>query len=181
MTDNELMELIRLTLLDQLALQGAPWDTVLVATSFQSAQEGRENGPIIYYFPLPSVRYGWQGRDGKYDPDEGNITYTERQWMQQTFQFSALLPQQATDTTIPTPHDLVSMAAMVMNSRGFIDKLRQGGAGVQRITDVRCPFFTNDQNQFEASPSFDFTVSNLRSIIRKDPATERFEFRQTRV
>lgn len=181
MTDNELMVLIRLTLLDQLALQGAPWDTVLVATSYQAAQEGRENGSVIYYFPLPSVRYGWQGRDAQYDPGEGNITYTERQWMQQTFQFSALLPQLATDLTLPTPHDLLSMAAMVMNSRGFIDKLRAGGAGVQRITDVRSPFFTNDRGQFEASPSFDFTVSNLRSIIRKDPATDRFEFRQTRV
>lgn len=181
MTDNELMVLIRLTLLEQLALQGAPWASVLVATSFQAAQEGRESGPIVYYFPLSSQRYGWQGRDGKYDPDQDNITYTERQWHEQTFQFSALLPQQVTDLSLPTPHDLLSMAAMLMNSRGFIDKLRAGGAGVQRITQIRSPFFTNDRGQFEASPSFDFTVSNLRSIIRKDPATDRFEFRQTRV
>ncbi len=124
---------------------------------------------MIYFFPISDRRYGWQYRKNQVDLEEGTITTTEGQYMESGFQFMALAPQDTDDLSLPTPKDLLNTAALICNSMPFIQGMRSGGAGVQRVTQVRNPFFVNDRGQFEASPSFDVIISHKRSIEEVTP------------
>lgn len=168
MTDNELGILLRDQVLAGLARQGTSLPVVM---AYQSQTEGRVNGAAAYYFPLADKRYGWQGRTRRFDISTQELLTTERQQMESTFQFYALAPQDPSNLALPTPKDLVNLLAMICNSQLFVQGMRLGGAGVQRITPVRAPFFVNDRSQFEASPSFDITISHLRQITDVTPVT----------
>lgn len=169
MTDNQLAILIRAQLLAGLTRQG--YSTLPVIAAYQPTTEGRVTEATIYFFPLPDNRYGWQHRKRTVDIDAGTITTTEGQWIESGFQFYALAPQDPTNLTLPTAKDLVNLAAMICNSEPFIQGMRAGGAGVQRVTQIRNPFFVNDQGQFESSPSFDIIISHKRSISEVTPVT----------
>lgn len=179
MTDNALVTLIRAALLTQLATQGQAG--TLVLGSYQPTAQGRESGPAVYFFCPTDERYGWQGRTGVYNSGANAYDYTERQWHNTTFQLGALAPQDPANLTLPTPKDIVALCAMIVNGSAFRAALRAQAVGVQRVTTIRQPYFVNDREQFEASPSFDFTVSHRRTIIQQAPAVESVEVNSARV
>lgn len=179
MNDNALGILIRQTLLAQLAVQGYP--AVRVLSNYQPTSQGRETGPVIYFFPILDNAYGWQSRSGIYDADVGEVVYTETQRYETAYQMMSLAPSDPADLSLPTAKDLLSVARQIVASQLFVNALTENKVGLQRPTQIRTPFFVNDQQQFEASPSFDFTVSRERSIIQQVPAFESTELNQTRV
>lgn len=170
MTDNQLEILLREQLLAGLARQG--YATVPVVSSYQPTTEGRNTEATVYFFPLQDQRYGWQGRKRVVDLISGAITTTETQLMESGFQIFALAPQDPEDLSLPTAKDLVNIAAMICNSETFITAIRRAGAGVQRITQIRSPYFVNDEGQFEASPSFDIIISHKRQIQEVTPVAD---------
>lgn len=170
MTDNQLAILIRTQLLAGLARHGL--SSVPVIASYQPTTEGAAISAAVYFFALPESRYGWQHRKRVYDDVENTITTTESQWIESGFQFFALAPQNPADTTLPTAKDILNTAALVCNSEPFVQGMRAGGAGVQRVTQIRNPYFVNDSGQFEASPSFDIIISHKRSITEITPVSE---------
>lgn len=179
MTDNQVSILIRTQLLAGLARRGHT--TVRVLASNQPRHQGRVDGPVVYFFPVSDHRYGWQHRKQVYDALAGDITVTETQYMESMYQVMALYPQDPSNINLPTAKDLVNDAAMTVNSLTFLEAMRSGGVGVQRVSDIRNPYFTNDRGQFEASPSFDFTVSYKRVIVDAANAVDAAELNQTRV
>lgn len=179
MTDNELASLIRTVLLGNLAEQGH--SDVQVLASNQPQNEGRVNGPAIYFSLIGNPRFGWQGRTRVWNPDTNVFDYEEHQWYLSTFQFEAFAPQNPSDLSMPTAGDLLSLAAMILNSMNAVRAFRAQQVGVQRITQQRHPYFVNDRSQFEAVPSFDFTVSHKRSIIQQTPAIDDYEAQLYRV
>jgi hypothetical protein len=168
--------LIRQSLLPLLAEQG--YDDVIVATSYQPASEGRTNGPTLYFFQLPTGgNYGWQGRSVEFDEDTQTLKRTERQAIREGFQIMAL-----NDTGIGVPPvELIIRARMLVASEGFREAIAVEGAGIERITEVRTPDMLNDQDHFEQSPSFDFTLTHTSAIIQQARYLERAEFNFTRV
>lgn len=170
MTDNDLATLLRATLLTRLAAAGL--GSVLVVAANQPTTQGRTDSATLYFFPVTDARYGWQHRKGEYNNGTDEFDYTESQWVESTFQVFALAPQDPANLALPTPKDILHTAALVMNGQKFIQALRGAGVGMQRIGPLRNPFFTNDRQQFEASPSFDFTVSHKRTIIDTDPVVD---------
>lgn len=170
MTDNELGILLRAQLLAGLTRQNQ--SSLPVIGAYQPTTEGRESQAAIYFYPLADVRYGWQGRRREVDLQAGTITTTEQQLIESSFQVYALAPQDPTNLSLPTAKDLVNLAALICNSYPFVVGMRAGGAGIQRITQVRSPYFVNDRGQFEASPSFDITISHQRQIQEVTPVTE---------
>lgn len=170
MTDTELDILFRQQLLAGLARQGAV--TVPVVAAYQPTTEGRESQAAIYFFQLADNRYGWQGRSREFSTVDGTITTTESQIILSGYQVYALAPQDPEDLSLPTAKDLVNLAAMICNSQPFVIGMREGGAGVQRVTQIRSPYFVNDEGQFEASPSFDITISHKRQIQEVTPVAE---------
>ena len=178
MTDNQLAILLREQLLLGFIRQG--YTTLPVIENYQPTTQGRVTEAAVYFHALPEQRYGWQHRKRKFNLEENKITTTESQWMLSRFQVYALAPQDPTDLTLPTAKDLCNLAAMICNSELFVDALIKAGAGVHRITQVRNPYFVNDQGQFEASPSFDVIISHKRSISDVTPVTEELIYRAYR-
>lgn len=170
MTDAELDILLRTQLLAGLSRQAMP--LVEVVASNQPTTQGRTSTATVYFSPLTDSRYGWQGRSRQYDQQAGTITTTESQIIQSSFQLFALAPQDPEDLSLPTAKDLLNLAAMICNSQPFVIGMRSGGAGIQRVTQIRSPYFVNDQGQFEASPSFDITISHKRQIQEVTPVAE---------
>ena len=168
MTDNQLAILFRAQLLAGMARHG--YATLPVTASYQPTTEGRATEAALYFFPLTERRYGWQGR--KRLVGEETITTTETQIIESAFQVFALAPQDPTNLSLPTAKDLVNIAAMACNSQVFSQAMNRQGVGVQRITQVRNPFFVNDQGQFEPSPSFDVTLSHKRQISEVTPVAK---------
>lgn len=168
MTDNQLAILFRAQLLAGMARHG--YATLPVIASYQPTTEGRATKAALYFFPLLERRYGWQGR--KRLVGQETITTTETQIIESAFQVFALAPQDPTNLSLPTAKDLVNSAAMVCNSQVFSQAMNRQGVGVQRITQVRNPFFVNDQGQFEPSPSFDVTLSHKRQISEVTPVAK---------
>lgn len=161
MTDNELAILLRAQLLAGLADIGLP-DVEVIANQ-QPTSQGRADDPAIYFFKVSDPRRGWQSRRNVMVGDVPRKL--EEQNIDTTFQFMALAKQDPANITAPTASDLLNAASMILSSRSVGQALYAQGVGVQVVGDMRNPYFKNANDQFEASPSFDFTVSHRRSIM----------------
>lgn len=164
--------LIRAQLLAGLARYGL--ETVRVVAGQQPTAQGRDSGTVLYFFEAADHRYGWQHRSHVWNPVEGRIDTEERQWHETTLQMSCLGAN-------PDACDVIEVAAMVCNSEKFVTAVRSGKVGVQRVTGIRTPYFRNDQDQNEPSPSFDLIVSWRRDLSETTPAIERAEFDMGRI
>lgn len=155
---------IRRVLLKYLAEQGL--STVSVLASYQPTSQGVERDSI-YFFRVGDPRVGWQGR--AYDPATG--IRVERQIIESTFQFGALVKK---DSAFEAD-DLLGKTAMIIQSLSFIDECQLSGIGVQRIPDMRTPYFKNEKGQFEQSPSFDVVFSHQQTISQAQRFTTQLD------
>jgi hypothetical protein len=170
------LELIRTSLLVLLAEQGL--GSVQVVTTYQPTEQGRTDGETLYFFQLPTGgNYGWQGRSVEWDDQAQTLERTEAQSIREGFQMMAL-----NDTgTGVAPVDLMNTAKLLVGSEAFREALAVHKVGIERITAVRTPDFSNDRDRFEQSPSFDFTLTHTTAIIQQARYIERAEFNATRV
>ena len=178
MNDNTLTALIRTQLLAGLSRLSI---TSEVLGNQQPTTQGRTTTATLYFSAINEQRYGWQYSRTTYDPEVMELEREESQWLRTTYQVTALVPQDPRNLAIPTPKDLLRAASIIINGQSFIQALTKDGVGVERVTDLRNPYFVNDQGQFEASPSFDFTVTRKAAIIQEQPAFESVECNFTRV
>lgn len=161
MTDKQLRILLVTHLTAGLLRQGI---TLPVIAANQPTTQGREDQGI-YFFPISDAASGWQHR-AYGEPVGGVMQATETQTVETAFQVAALVVDDPESLTSLTALDVLHVARMVIASLPFVESLQSQDVGVQRPTNVRTPYFTNDRDQFEMSPSFDFTVSHKRSIIQ---------------
>jgi len=168
MLDNQLIQLFRPLIQNGLISNGYP--NVTVKQNYQPTQQGVNTGPTVYFNKISDRRYGFLKREDVYNTNTNQMVHTESQWYETTFQISALVIQDPKNISY-TASDLVNIVAMIMQSDATRIALLNGGAGIYRITDVRNPYFLDDQDRWEASPSFDFTLTHeqVSSII--DPST----------
>lgn len=155
---------IRRLLLLRLAEQSLADIHVLAA--YQPTTQGVERDSI-YFFDIDDDRVGWQGRS--YTPATG--MRKERQIMESPMQFGALVKKDSAFTA----GDLLSRAAMIINSLGFIDDCQRSGIGVQVISTIRKPYFKNEKGQFEQSPSFDVVFSHHQTIDQAQAFTSQLD------
>lgn len=178
MNDNTLTALIRQSLLT--VMTGQSIASFPVVGAFQPDSQGRVPDGI-YLHPTGDTRYGWQARYDEFDPDSGDQTHVEEQWHESTYQVQGFARQNPANLALPTAKDLTDTVAMLMQSQPFRQLLRAQGVGIQRITQVRAPFFVNDQDNFEMNPSFDITFTHKRIITQVTPSITDLEFNKTRV
>lgn len=105
----------------------------------------------------------------------GTWVYTETQQYLSTFQCSALATQNPSVDSL-TASDIANLAAYVLQSQPAIDALEAVGVGILNIRDVRNPYFSDDRQRYEASPSFDFTLSHKQTIITTTPFVSETDF-----
>ncbi len=113
--------------------------------------------------------------------DGNQMVHQELQQYETTFQISALAVQNPSDSNSETASDLINLAAYILQSDSAIDTFEAAGVGILRIGDVRNPYFMDDRQQNEASPSFDFILTHKQVIISLAPFVETTEFQILRV
>lgn len=141
---------------------------VRLVRSYNPTNAGRPGVPTILVQHLGDVRYGSPRRESVPDAalPAGQMRTALVQAMESTFQVNAMTP---VDWTLE-PVDLANLAAGIMQSDRALTALRTAGVSILRVRDVRNPKFRNDRDQYEASPSFDFTVTHDQIMLSQTPA-----------
>lgn len=176
MTEKELYTLLCTVINNGLAGVAAYTGTD-VRQADQSSKQGRPTGPTVLISNQPQRRYGFLRRDDKWDSIAAMMVHTETQVMETTFQVGALFEQDpaAVDAaTSPTAADLLNYVARILQSDSGRAAIIAGGADILRITDLRTPYFKNDRKNFEASPSFDFTLTHTFVDVSNLPVVDKF-------
>lgn len=178
MTDNDLIKLILTILNAGFAAQGL---TVTVRQSFQPTKQGIYNGAQVFFTKISDVRYGYLNRKDVYNADISQFDHVESQKYESTFQVNALCIQDPANINSLTASDYVNLAASIMQSDYARSVLMASNIGILRITAVRNPQFVDDKDRFEASPSFDFTLTYNRDLNFTVPVVESSEYNIARV
>jgi len=170
-TDNQIIQIFLPIIQNGLITDG--FTGVTVKQSNQPTQQGIPTTPTVYFFKVSNKRYGFLGRHDEWKVNQ--MLHHESQYMEITFQIMALVLQYPITPNQYTASDLVNEVASIMQSDNTRDILNQSGIGILRVTDISNPYFVDDRDQFEASPSFDFTltyqddrVSNIAIIDEYD-------------
>jgi len=161
-TDNSLIKIFYPLIKNGLTADGFTGVTVKQAN--QPTQQGIQTNPAVYFFKVANRRYGYLGRDDNWNALTEDMVHSESQYFESTWQVQALVLQNPATPNQYTASDLVNEVASIMQSDATREILNQNGIGILRVTDVSNPYFVDDRDNFEASPSFDFTLvyENIR-------------------
>lgn len=170
MTDNDLIRLFLPIIKAGLIADG--FVNVDVKQSNQPTQQGINTGPTVYFFKVANKRYGFLGRLDVWDENTDTMVHTESQYQETTFQVSALVRQFPITPNQYTASDLVNEVASIMQSDNTRDILNNSGVGILRVQEITNPYFTDDHDQFEASPSFEFILTSQVTRVSTSPVIE---------
>lgn len=173
MRDNEIYQVIFPIIQSGLTARGITG--VGVKQSYQPRKTGTPSAPTVFIHKLSANRYGFPGRRSVYNEARGDFDHTETIWRTPTFQVDALAVQDPSDLSALTASDLVESVADILQSSAALETLKASDIGIDRITDIRVPYFVNDEDQNEASPSFDFTLSYRVEFNTTVPAIDAYE------
>ena len=171
-TDNSVIQIFLPIINAGLVADG--FDDVIVTQSNQPTMQGISTDPTVYFFKLANRRYGFLGRYDKWSTVSSTLVHTEVQYIESTFQVSALVLQNPSTPSQYTASDLVNEVAAIMQSDSTLSTLNSNGIGILRVTDLTNPYFFDDRDNFEASPSFDFTLVYQNDRVSVDPIITTF-------
>lgn len=174
MLDNTLIALILQTIMAQEAATGIPGTPIKQA--FQPTQQGINTQPTAYLYKIGDERVGYVRRADQWNTACNSMIHTELQQYETTFQFSALATQDPKTPTQYTASDILNLIAYILQSSTTIATLEAQGVGVKHISQVRNPYFTDDLQRNEASPSLDVTFSHKQIITTTTPIIQTTEF-----
>lgn len=181
MRDNELFALLIATIEAAEPGAGIPnvggQPGVPVYQGYQPTQQGVPTGPAAFLHIINHHRYGCVGRSDEWDQVQSKEIHTETQVYETMFQISALSTQDPSNVLQLTAGDIVNAIAYIMQSDSTIRILRAAGVGVLRVMNVRNPYFTDDRDRFEASPSFDFVITHKQIVQSEIPVLQSTEFK----
>lgn len=173
MLDNQLIALIISTIIGQEAIAdiaGTP-----IKQAFQPTNQGVNTQPTAYLHKVGDRRYGFRQTQDVWDAINSVMVHQETQQYETTFQISTLATQNPADTSQYTASDILNLIAYILQSAKTVAILQAQGVGILRVSDVRNPYFTDDRDRFEASPSMDFTLTHKQVITSTVPSVTRTE------
>jgi hypothetical protein len=173
MNDNDIFALVIGIIRDALMAQSI---SANVRQSNQPRQQGTPTQNTVLIQKIYNKRYGFLSRSDVWDDVNEVIVHTEKQWIEATYQISTLAIQDPNDSTLLTASGLANLVAQIMQTDSTLAALRAQNVGIYRVIDIRNPFFTDDKERFEASPSFDFTVTYEQVYISETPVLQSTEF-----
>lgn len=136
---------------------------------FPAANVGAEDGPALYIAKVSDRPLGHPRRVERLDVDDpqGPVFIHEmRQWMESTFQATAVLRQEASGITAS---DVANEGRAILQLDETIDRLREAGLAILRVVEVRNPPEQNERGQFEFFPNFDFVLEHEQVTMRRVP------------
>jgi len=167
MLDNQLIaSVIEAILKGELiaGIQGTP-----LAQAFQPTEQGVNSEPTIFFYKVADKRLGSPGRSDVYDEANQRMVHTELQQYETTFQMSALALQSPQTEQNYTASDILNLVAYILQSEATIDFLQSKGIGIEKINDVRNPYFKDDADRYEANPSMDIVFTHKQIISNAIP------------
>lgn len=170
MLDNVIIPLIINTLIAGETIAGISGTPIKQA--FQPTTQGANSVPTAYIYKISDRRFGFLGRSDVWNTNTSQMVHTETQQYESTFQLSTLATQNPATPTQYTASDICNLCASILQSSAAVATLEAQGVGIERVTDVRNPFFLDDREQFEASPSFDFTLTHKQIITSTTPIAQ---------
>lgn len=173
MLDNQIIALVVQILIAGEATAGIAGTPI--AAAFQPSRQGVNTPPTAFIFKIADHRYGYIQRSDKWDANNQQMVHTETQQYETTFQISALATQNPATPTQLTASDICNLCAAILQSDAAIATFEAQGVGIERVTDVRNPYFLDDRNQFEANPSFDFVLTHKQIITSTTPIVQSTE------
>lgn len=180
MNDKQLAALFMSELLPRMQAQ-ASLAGVALARKYQPRQHGAATGPIVYFFKVSDRNHGSPKREEKYNEAGAIFDQSQRQVVESTYQFAAWVPQDPAATTALTESDVLNIVSAIMQSDGFLAAFRTAGVGIQRVTNVRNPYFVDERDRFEAEPSFDIVLTHYRNLSSTLPIVNTYEANINRV
>jgi hypothetical protein len=166
MLDNELIQVFYPILISGFVDYGI---TIKIRQSYQPTQTGTEKNPVLTFFKVSDYRYGWPKKFSYWDEDLLEMKHLERQVYETKFQISCLSAQDPTNINSLTSSDIANTASAIMQSDATISELVNNEIGIIRVSEIRNPNFSDDRDQFEFSPSFDFTLRHIQERIVSVP------------
>ena len=170
-TDNTLIQLFLPIIQAGLIADG--FSTVVVQQANQPTQQGIPTAPTVYFYKTHNVRYGFLGRADEWDPIASRMVHHERQYYETTFRIQALVLQNVKNPGY-TASDLANEVASIMQSDSTRTVLNSQGVGILRIHEISNPYFKDDRDNFEALPSFDFTLIYLNDRLSTTPIIDTY-------
>lgn len=170
-TDNQIIQIFLPIIQNGLIADG--FLNVTVKQSNQPTQQGIPTTPMVFFFKVFNKRFGYLGRYDKWVINQ--MQHHEVQYMEITFQVSALVLQYPITPNQYTASDLVNEVASIMQSDNTSTILNNNGIGILRIQDLSNPYFVDDRDQFEASPSFDFTLVYKDDRVSTSPIITEYD------
>jgi len=171
-TENSLIELFLPIITEGLITDGFP--DVVVQRANQPTQQGIPTAPTVYFYKMADRRYGFLGRQDNWDSVLNKMVHQEKQYYETTFRIQTLVLQNPKYLSF-TASDLANEVASILQSDNTVTTLNAQGVGILRITDIVNPHFVDDRDNFEAIPSFDFTLLYLNDRISTTPIINSFE------
>ena len=148
------------TILLNQQVQGAGLPENLVITDFGTGTGGTGTY-TLNYAPTPV--------SSKAMTTNGAQVYTETQQYIALFQPSALATQDPANTESLTASDILNYVAAVLQNGQTIAALEAQEIGILAIQQVTNPYFTDDRQKYEASPSFDFSLTHKQIVTTVIP------------
>lgn len=174
MLDNPLIALIISTVIAGEASAGIPGTPVKQA--FQPTNQGVNTGPTAYLHKLGDRRYGFPYWADVYDTVHSQMVHTELQQYETSFQISTLSTQDPSNVSQYTASDVANLIAHIIQSQASVMTFQANNVGIERVTEVRNPPFTDDRQRFEYSPSFDFVMTHKQILSIDVPIVNTTEF-----
>jgi hypothetical protein len=174
MTDNQLIQLFIPILTAGFTAAGL--GMIPVRQAYEPTEQGVYTAPAVYYHKLSDHQYGWLKRENYWNQESSQEMHKETQKMEVSFRISALSIQNPATPDQLTASDLVNRAALILKSDQSLLTLRASRVGIYNITDVVNPYFEDDKGRYEASPSFDFTLTTDLTSVSEIPVVESVQF-----
>jgi hypothetical protein len=172
-TDNTLIQLFLPIIQQGLVTDG--FSNVVVQQANQPTQQGIPTAPTVYFYKTHTKRYGFLGRHDDWNTDISMMQHHERQYYETTFRIQTLVLQ---SPKFPgyTAADLADEVASLLQSDKALATFNAQGVGILRVTNINNPYFTDDRDNFEALPSFDFTLLYLNDRVSTNPIIDSYSY-----
>lgn len=174
MNDRQLFKLFMSSVLP-LARATEGLSSIKMARAFQPRQHGASTEPYVYFHKVGDHRHGHPSRKDVWNAGRGAFDHVETEQYETTIQFSAWIPQAGTDPDELTESDILNAVSGIIQSDEILTAFRAQGVGVLRVTDVRSQAIVDERDQFATVPTFDVTLTHLRTRVSTIPAVATIE------
>lgn len=173
MRDNDLFYYIISTIRQGLVKRNINGITILQA--YQPTMQGTVSTPVIYLSKLSQVRRGMPSKIDTYNEIDDVVEHEEGQVYESSFQIMTLWPQNPDVDTL-TSSDLINRVAEILQSEFCIKNLFAYGIQILKILTVSNPYFRDDRDYFELSPSLEITLTYNEYFTETENEVNRFNY-----